>query len=206
VISYTACAVPSSPITSGYTGKTATLKWRQVPCAAEYYVEYAKSSSSTWTTVTVSGSADTTYKLTGLAQSTSYKWQVASVCTTKPSVIASAYTSSVTFKTTSATSDEPGDSSIAASYKEPAVLPVDGNEFDAVVYPNPAVNTANIIISGLSGKVIIMVTDLSGRVVWQNESTAVKQVILPVANLSAGMYFITVKDERHIKTLKLLKQ
>jgi hypothetical protein len=52
-----------------------------------------------------------------------------------------------------------------------------------------------------------MVTDLSGRMVWHTETTsATKQLTVPVSNFTAGMYFITVKDEQHSKVLKLLKQ
>jgi hypothetical protein len=40
----------------------------------------------------------------------------------------------------------------------------------------------------------------------QREATAASQVTVPVNNLAAGMYFVSIKDEKHIKVLKLLKQ
>jgi hypothetical protein len=207
VVSYTTCAAPASPATSAYTGTTATLKWRQVSCAKQYSLQYALSSSTSWTTITVSssaGSADTVYTLTGLSKSTAYKWQVAAVCTTSPAVTTSAYSSAVTFTTTSAANIANIGAAIQGA-ASPAEKDAPGY-YDASVYPNPAVNTANLVLAGFSGKVVITVTDLSGKPVWKSESTPVNKIEIPVNNLAAGMYFITVKDEKHNKVIKLLKQ
>jgi sugar lactone lactonase YvrE len=196
-VSYVACATPASPVTSATTATTATLKWRKVACAVKYYVQYALSTSSTWTTITTT-TADTTYSLTGLTKSTAYKWQVASICTTTPSITSSAYTTAVTFTTPAAFT------SVSTSSVDG--LLIDGKSFNAVVYPNPAISTANVTVSGVSGKVLVTVTDLSGRKVWQTETTSTKQVTIPVSSFTAGMYFVTVKDDKHSKVLRLLKQ
>jgi sugar lactone lactonase YvrE len=197
VVSYVACATPASPVTSATTATTATLKWNKVACAVKYYVQYALSTSSTWTTITTT-TADTTYSLTGLTKSTAYKWQVASICTTTPTITSSAYTTAVTF-TTPAAFTSAGTSSVSG-------LMVEGRPFNAAVYPNPAISTANVTVSGVSSKVLVTVTDLSGRKIWQTESTSTKQVTIPVSSFTAGIYFVTVKDDKHSKVLRLLKE
>ncbi len=203
VVSYVTCATPASPVTSSASATSAVVKWRSVPCAVEYYVQYALSSATTWTAVTITGSTDTTYTISGLTKSTAYKWQVASVCTTSPSVTTSAYTSAVTF-TTTASGTVITDGGLSSLFGEE--IQTGDKPFDAVVYPNPAISTANLVLTGVSGKVAIVVADLSGKAIWKTESNAVTQVTVPVSNFAAGMYFITVKDEKHIKVLKFFKQ
>jgi hypothetical protein len=129
---------------------------------------------------------------------------VASVCATSPAVITSAYSSAVTFTTTSATNIVNIGTGITGA-TSPAVKDAPAY-YDAAVYPNPAVNTANITLTGFNGKVAITVTDLSGKPVWNSGGMLVSKLAIPVNNLAAGMYFITIRDEKHTKVLKLLKQ
>jgi hypothetical protein len=111
----------------------------------------------------------------------------------------SAYSSAITLKTAAAFA------AITAEPTEDQLL-IAGKGFDAAVYPNPAVNAANLAIKGATGKIKIIVTDISGRVVWQHETSAVGQVTLPVQKFATGMYFIAIRDEKHTQMLKLLKQ
>ncbi len=80
---------------------------------------------------------------------------------------------------------------------------------NAVLYPNPARDMASLQVSGYKGKVEIIVTDMTGRVMtmktlYQDYKMA-GQYLLPVSNLGAGLYIVTVKDDVNITSLKLIK-
>jgi hypothetical protein len=118
-------------------------------------------------------------------------------------VTTSAYTSAIKF-TTNASGSYIGNDNLLSSLADE--LPGEAKPFDAIVYPNPAVNSAYVVLSGTSGKIAIIVTDLSGKAVWKTENIGVNQITIPVNSFAAGMYFISIKDEKHVKVLKLFKQ
>ncbi len=74
------------------------------------------------------------------------------------------------------------------------------------VYPNPATNTATVSVSNVSEDLKIILTDLSGKVLWHSEKIIDRNSNIPVTNLANGTYIIIVKDEEHNKTLKLVKR
>jgi hypothetical protein len=88
----TVCVVPTGSATSNINTSTATAAWNAVPNAVSYTFQYKPNASSSWTTLTQSG---TSYNFSGLNASTAYDWRVAANC---PSG-ASAYTAIVTFTT-----------------------------------------------------------------------------------------------------------
>lgn len=91
----TACNVPASLSVSGITASAATLNWGSTG-ATSYNIKIKATSSTTWTTAT----ATTNSKgFTGLAASTTYEFQVQSVC----SGSTSAYSASRNFTTTGGT-------------------------------------------------------------------------------------------------------
>ncbi len=71
------CGTPTGLASSSITSSTATVSWAAVSGATSYNLQYKISSSSTWTTVSISG---TSYSLTGLTASTTYNYQVQAVC------------------------------------------------------------------------------------------------------------------------------
>ncbi len=76
----------------------------------------------------------------------------------------------------------------------------------ALMYPNPAVNEANLLVSGKGGKVLITVTDITGKVVLKTEGVYNTIIKLPVQNLANGMYIVTINDGKEISSLKLLRE
>jgi hypothetical protein len=74
-----------------------------------------------------------------------------------------------------------------------------------LLYPNPAQNAANLRLSGFTGGVIVTVTDMAGKVVWQQDKLTNSTYTLPLANLASGVYIVTVKDRTGIRALKLVK-
>lgn len=79
-------------------------------------------------------------------------------------------------------------------------------EFAALVYPNPSQTTASLQLTGTRGVVFVTLTNVQGKVLWKNQSRDGRNTQLPVAGLPAGLYLVTVKDDIHFKTLKLIKQ
>ena len=87
------CNAPAALNTSGVTSTSATLGWNAVSGVQSYNLQWKPSSSSTWTTV--SGLTSPSYNLAGLTASTSYQFQVQTVCTGGTS----AYSTPLTFLT-----------------------------------------------------------------------------------------------------------
>lgn len=90
------CNAPAGLTSSAVTSTTATVSWSSASNAISYNLQYQVSGSGTWTTV--SGLTGLSYNLTGLVASTTYNFQVQTVCasTTSP------YSSPASFTTTSA--------------------------------------------------------------------------------------------------------
>ena len=91
------CSVPTGLVTSNITNSTATFTWGAVGGAANYTVQYKKSTSGTW--ITKATVVATTYNITGLSGSTTYNWRVKADC--------SAYSAAATFTTTTSSCSKP---------------------------------------------------------------------------------------------------
>jgi len=108
----TTCNVPTTLSSSTVSNTSATVSWAAATGALSYSLQYKTSTATTWITVT---STTTSKALTGLTASTTYNFQVASVC----SAGTSAYSTAGSFTTTAAStacSDtyEPNESRTAA--------------------------------------------------------------------------------------------
>ena len=92
----TSCGVPTGLSASALSSSGATLAWTAVSSASSYNVQYRVSGTSTWTSTS---SASASKALSGLAASTTYEFQVQTVCASG----SSAFSSSATFATSAAT-------------------------------------------------------------------------------------------------------
>ncbi len=88
------CSIPTGLASSSVTGTSATVSWGAATGAVSYNLQYKTSASQTWTTVT--DIATTSYNLTGLTASTTYNYQVQTVC----SGSSSSYSTASSFTTT----------------------------------------------------------------------------------------------------------
>ena len=93
----TTCNVPTSLSSSAVGSSTATVSWAAAIGATSYSLQYKTAAATTWTTVT---STSTSSALTGLTASTTYNFQVASVCASGTS----AYSTAGSFTTTAVVS------------------------------------------------------------------------------------------------------
>lgn len=88
------CPVPTGLAASNITTNMANITWTAVLGATSYKLQWRKTGTTTWTTV--SNITTPSYALTGLIAATSYEVQVMTVCAT-----ASLYTSVMSFTTAS---------------------------------------------------------------------------------------------------------
>lgn len=188
-VSYRSCGNPGTLSSSDITPVSATLSWGKVSCAQNYEVRYRPSGTIAWSTLSTNDIAGF-YSLGGLSASTTYEWQVRTVCSDSFS-IAGKYSSIDSFTTSNA--------GFAAS----ALRPSPG--FTATLYPNPAAHNATLQVTGSNKKVSVVITDIAGKVLWRgdkiNPSTS-----LPVDAFSAGTYLVIIKDNVHRQILKLVKK
>ena len=73
------------------------------------------------------------------------------------------------------------------------------------LYPNPTVNIARLQLSGLKGDAVITISSITGKMLWYRTHVTDNAYVLPVENLPAGLYIVTVKDAAGVTTLKLVK-
>ncbi|MEY4903495.1 MAG: hypothetical protein RLZZ292_1310 [Bacteroidota bacterium] len=91
------CAVPTGLTSASLTTSGATVSWGAATGAVSYTLQYKTSTATTWTSVT--GITTTSKALTGLMATTTYNFQVQTVC----SAGSSAFSTAASFTTNTAT-------------------------------------------------------------------------------------------------------
>jgi len=80
---------------------------------------------------------------------------------------------------------------------------VDNEINEITIYPNPVKDILNLP-STINDGVVVSISDISGRVVWQNESQY--NSTIDVSRLNAGLYIIHVQVENKVYTAKIVKE
>ena len=78
--------------------------------------------------------------------------------------------------------------------------------FDITVFPNPTQFSSSLRINGNNKNIGILITDMSGKVVWRKTLVNLSTVNLPMEKFSAGIYMVTVNNGLESKTIKVAKQ
>lgn len=194
VVTYQTCAKPTGPVVSNIANTTATLGWTApASCATGYQVQYRKVGTTTWTTLTPT---TPNVNITGLTAATTYEWRLQTVCVQTP-FMGSGYIAGSNFTTTAVAAVFAGtsvESSVAA------------NGFAAMVYPNPAKNSALLKVDGYDKEISVIITEVMGKVLWKSAKLNTSQVQLPVAQLTAGVYLVTVTSDTKSIVVKLVKE
>lgn len=71
------------------------------------------------------------------------------------------------------------------------------------IYPNPAKDNATILLSGNLASILL--TDLSGHVLYRKEKVTEKYINLSLQDLAAGTYLIIINEKNQKQVLKLVK-
>jgi hypothetical protein len=177
-----ACIVPYGLSTTNITSASATVNWTNMVAADTFRVRYSVNGTTGYSWKDVSGAGGTTNAaLTGLAASTTYQWQVRSMCTAMGSP--SNYSSPVIFTTAA---------------QRLVSLPEAGLFHDLRVYPNPAHNTATLQFSAdreASG--MLTMYDVAGRELLVNSFSIVEgrnARDLNLEKLPQGIYLVVVRS------------
>ena len=87
-----------------------------------------------------------------------------------------------------------------------AVSIIDSEELNFVAYPNPT--KESFIIAQRGGmnadKVLVTITDISGRVVYQNNLVSSKMIV-DSSSWTAGFYLVNIQYRSGSETLKIVK-
>ena len=75
----------------------------------------------------------------------------------------------------------------------------------ATIYPNPATDNATLEINGLNQEAKVVVSDLQGRILSQdNIKAGTTRYTLNVSNMSSGVYYIRIITDNVVSTQKLI--
>ncbi|HEX5154124.1 MAG TPA: MopE-related protein [Parafilimonas sp.] len=193
VVNVSPCASPVNLSVTNITATSATLAWDVVNCAVKYKVQAKRVGQANWKSY---GNITTnSISIANLVANKNYEWQVQTICDVNP-LTASDFAPGTNFKTVPASM---GKATLTADLK------ITGS-FDAIITPNPAQSFALLTIAGKIEHPSIIITDMTGKLLWQKNNITGRKIKLPVQNLSNGIYVVTIRDAGKVKTLKLLKQ
>ncbi len=77
------------------------------------------------------------------------------------------------------------------------------------VFPNPAQDFVNVVIQDLENEdILISLSDISGRVVWQQEALVQNnfEIRIPTTELAQGMYVVSINDGKNQSSQMIVKK
>ena len=77
--------------------------------------------------------------------------------------------------------------------------------FKLSIYPNPVSKTFTIQLNNTYNNVAIEVVSVTGKIIQKISSKNSNQQVIDASNLSAGIYFISVKADTHVSVEKVIK-
>ena len=182
------CGVPTGLIHSSITQSSAYLQWTSVPGGVSYKIQFRPTGTTTWSVATATTNSAT---VTGLTASTTYEFEVQTVCSGSPS----SFTATADTLTTAAPSGVPG-------------VNMGANAF--TVRPNPTTGVPTISYNlSVPNIVSLAIYDMTGREVTavlknelQNEGSYEYSPII----IAPGMYFVRLSIGGASNTVKFIKQ
>ena len=184
------CVVPTGLSTTPIRADQARFNWTQQTNVNMYKIRWRQTGGS-WTLVEVGNSRDK-YWLTGLAASTSYEWQIKTVCIGDPGKTGTEWSAVQSFTTDAANKQ-------AMSMQPNAA----GGQLRASVYPNPTSGSFNVAVP-LEGAYDISVLNALGQQVMQ-----LQQVSGPLQQLqlnAKGMYLVRISTANYTDVQRVIVQ
>jgi hypothetical protein len=189
--------IPGSCMTSVPSGLSSTaaldlsqvLSWAPGQTGDSIVIRYHPDSASTYEYVRMVNNGQTTHILSGLLPSTTYSWRVKTVCGST----SGSYSPKSYFTTAGSTGIHQYTASADHCFN---------------VYPNPASGKVHIdYVSGLNGKGKIILADINGRTVLE-EDVAVLQgdnkFYISLTQYKNGIYTLTFKSDESLLVQKLI--
>ena len=79
------------------------------------------------------------------------------------------------------------------------------NSTDAInIYPNPSTNYFTIALTHISKKVEIIITDISGKIIYSVSETEKQNIKVNADDFAQGIYLVKIQSEDFLKTEKLI--
>lgn len=187
----TGCSIPGGLLATNITGTTVKLNWSAVTGATYYSVRYRKINTTAWTTSTSTGISK---NISGLTLSSTYEFQVQSVCS---STSTSAWSSSSNFTTLSAKAS-------------PLDEPILESNHVLNLYPNPTKGPFQFdLMMNRNEQVTLHIYDISGRKVKMIQIEGVEgmnHVVLDLSDLWDGIYSVQIyQGEEWLNTVRVTK-
>ncbi len=191
LVSFIPCNPPKHLNAKAKSSQSAKLNWHAVNCGLSYKVQYRKKGVfAPWERATTS---DTVILLTGLSPNTIYEWEIATKCQDDLD-LKSEYAEGPDFTTPSAITQQDNNMQSPATVSK------------ATLFPNPTTGNATLFLSGNGGKTQVVITDISGKIIWQSSQTTERSMVVPSQNFAPGIYMINIKGNQQTGTLKLVKE
>lgn len=90
-------------------------------------------------------------------------------------------------------------------YHDPSLSVLGVDKSLVSIHPNPS--KSNWIVEGLSANSTLTVTDITGKVFWQNKTSNAQNTIIPSDGFAPGIYFLQVKNNNQPSGVyKLVKE
>lgn len=74
------------------------------------------------------------------------------------------------------------------------------------VFPNPVQDVVNVLFGGEYKKVEVRLSQMNGQLIRTEQINNASQLQLSTSDLAAGVYFLTIKADDQLKTVRLIKQ
>jgi hypothetical protein len=192
----TTCSAPANLAVALITSSGASLSWAAVSGASYYTVQYKKSSTTTWTSVSTTS---TSYSLIGLSASTIYNWQVRTNCTSGSSAftVGSNFTTSAAASTSCTDAYESNNTQSAAK-----AINVNSNiqallntstDVDWFKFSNTSTQkNIRVTLSGLPADYDLRLYSSTGTLLATSANGGLTTETIKYNNGTAGTYFIRV--------------
>lgn len=194
------CTAPTGLSTSNMTFESAKLNWGAVSGAWGYKVRIRRSNNAgSWMEFTVQ-SPTLSYNVMGLLSSTSYKWQVMTLCNAS-GTSASAYSSLVYFTTFSGREGE-----------EEPVLPIISEDETMLVnvFPNPTMGQLTVSVEqSLDTEATLELYNALGQLLRREDVTLLPgttSIPWNIGELPAGTYVLNLRQSDNVTSKKVVKQ
>lgn len=180
--------------TTAITSSQARLNWTPASSVAKYKIRWRQQGGS-WSYVTKDKNWDKHW-LAGLAASTTYEWQVKTICPGAPA--GTGWSSVQTFSTpTMKMADNPGE-----------LLTADNASIGLHIAPNPSTGTFVLRLPAQGEACTIQIIDPLGKVVYQKRSLGNQTIsdAIDVSGRAKGFYFVRLTGNSINYTSKVMVQ
>lgn len=171
------CPYPDMLSTSDIYDISATLHWTTAPCANEYKILLVRLSDNF--SAQLNGDLSGSTFIGELVPATQYKWMVKTKCASGLWSVASPWE----YFTTADTDFQQIINDNTTASAEPVSI--------ISLYPNPAKGTVRVICTGQPFRELI-ITDMNGRIVWQQSGLNSSETDIDISLLVSGVYHVMV--------------